>query len=141
MSTSATSSSSMVSLSPLECQTKWPFLKPKAGCDTALFDSSAGIIDPLEFIAAQNHNTKQQIAAGSFSATTTNVVDNNATQLEIISDVAVNIQTNGVVDLALGKQLRATQKESLCGVRTRGHCSNKVESGTVLVVMITRPQP
>ena len=51
-------------MSSIECQKKWPFLKPKVGCDVALFDSSGGIIDPNAFIEAQNTITAA-IAAGA----------------------------------------------------------------------------
>ena len=43
----SSSSSSFSLLSPTEYQKVWPYLKPKSGCDVALFDPSGGIIDPL----------------------------------------------------------------------------------------------
>jgi glycine/D-amino acid oxidase-like deaminating enzyme len=59
-----------IMMSSIECQKKWPFLKPKVGCDVALFDSSGGIIDPNAFIEAQNTITAAIAAVSATGAGT-----------------------------------------------------------------------
>ena len=100
---SSSSSPSFSLLTPTECKRKWPYLKPKPGCNVALFDPSGGIIDPLAFIEAQNHNAMS-------------LNENNGVRLEILSDAASKIRNGGtIVELASGKLLTATKKIILCG--------------------------
>ncbi len=98
---SASSDSSFSMLSPSNCQEKWPYLRPKAGCDVALFDPLGGIIDPLALIEAQNHIAKTD-------------GNNKDIHIEILSDVATSVR-NGSVELASGKVLTATEKIIVCG--------------------------
>lgn len=112
---SSMSSSNVSLLSPAECERKWPYLKPKLGCDVSLFDSLGGIIDPLAFIEAQNHNAISLCSAPGFAPGDGNRNDGSV-HLDIYSGVASKLRKNGTaVELDSGKLLIATEKIILCG--------------------------
>ena len=94
------SQSSFSVLSPNECQAKWRYLKPKEGCDVALFDPLGGIIDPLALIQAQNY-----IA---------NAGDDENIGFEIVSGIATSVRDK-TVELVSGEVLMATEKIIICG--------------------------
>jgi len=110
------SSPSFSLLSPTEYQMIWPYLKPKSGCDVALFDPSGGIIDPFAFIEAQNHNAMSFCSVPEQTLGETNHRNNGGVRLEIISDAVTNIDIAGTtVKLASGETRAATEKIILCG--------------------------
>ena len=133
------SSPSFLQLSPIECQTKWPYLKPKAGCDVALFDPLGGIIDPLAFIKAQNHNA---------NSTDSESNSNSNSNFQIFSNVAKRIQ-NGTVKLDSGEVLTATEKIIVCGgayseslldhsgIRSASESSHRASKRTVALLEVS----
>eukprot|EP00536_Pseudo-nitzschia_multiseries_P010343 jgi/Psemu1/202997/e_gw1.311.8.1 len=116
---SSSSSDSLRRLSPLECQSKWPYLRPDPGCNEAIFDPAGGLVDPMAFVRAQNHAARRSSGGGSGGASRAAGVrtdpHSHRSNLEIRSDVAVRIHNGGLVELASGKMLRATEKVVLCG--------------------------
>jgi glycine/D-amino acid oxidase-like deaminating enzyme len=115
-STESSSSPSFSLLTPTECKRKWPYLKPKPGCDVALFDPLGGIIDPLAFIEAQNHNAMSLCSSAPKGEGNRENENENGIRLEILSDAASKIRNGGtIVELASGKLLTATEKIILCG--------------------------
>ena len=149
--TSSSSTAKPRMMSPIECQKKWPFLKPKVGCDVALFDSSGGIIDPNAFIEAQNTITTAAAAAAAAVGTSRNlttidddndnknyheaIVPNNV-DFEIISDEVIKVGRN-MVELASTRKILYADIVIVCGgsytkplLKYSGYCCEKKSSSS-----------
>ncbi|OEU09822.1 hypothetical protein FRACYDRAFT_248080 [Fragilariopsis cylindrus CCMP1102] len=133
--TSSSSTSTVatpIRMSPIECQQKWPFLKPKVGCDMALFDSSGGIIDPNAFIEAQNTiTTAIAAAAGTNSRNVTTIDDDNdnnnknyqeattvppnTVEFGIISDEVLKVGRNRVELASSTRKILCADTVIVCG--------------------------
>jgi glycine/D-amino acid oxidase-like deaminating enzyme len=136
-------------MSPIECQKKWPFLKPKVECDVALFDSLGGIIDPNAFIEAQNTITAaasaSAVAVAGTSRNVTTIDDDNDHEaivhnnvdFEIISDEVIKVGRN-MVELASTRKILYADKVIVCGgsytkplLKNSGYCEKSSSWETI----------